>query len=100
MSEKDHPGYGRREQVIGATVGAVYEAGATYEEVDHPAHYKQGGIEAIDVIEAWDLNFSLGSVLKYIARHGRKPGQTAVVDLEKAAWYCQREADRLRKAAK
>ncbi|HVZ89577.1 MAG TPA: DUF3310 domain-containing protein [Polyangia bacterium] len=29
------------------------------EAVDHPAHYKSGGIEAIDVIEAFGLGFCL-----------------------------------------
>ena len=36
--------------------------------VDHPAHYNRGSIEAIDVIEDWGLNFSLGSAIKYICR--------------------------------
>ena len=67
------------------------------EMVNHPAHY--GGAddpyEAIKVIEVWNLNFSLGSVVKYVARHGSKPGADAVEDLRKAAWYCEREALRL-----
>lgn len=54
--------------------------------------------EAIKVIEAWDLNFNLGSVLKYIARHGKKPGADVIHDLRKAAWYCEREANRLEHA--
>ena len=45
-----------------------------YEYVDHPSHYNVGGIEAIDVIAAWNLGFWLGSVVKYVARLGRKPG--------------------------
>ena len=81
-------GFGR-EVVIGS---------GAYEHVDHPPHYKKGGIEAIDVIEAWDLNFSLGSVVKYISRHGRKPGESAVKDLEKSVWYLQREIERIKKA--
>ena len=67
------------------------------EQIDHPAHY--GGAddpyEAIKVIDAWGLNFSLGSALKYISRHGKKPGAEAPVDLRKAAWYLLHEADRL-----
>ena len=67
------------------------------EAVDHPAHY--GGAdnpyEAIKVIEAWDLKFSPGAAVKYIARHGKKPGASAVKDLRKAAWYCEREAARI-----
>ena len=63
------------------------------EAVNHPAHYNIGGIEAIDVIEAWDLNFCLGNVLKYIARAGHKTFTDAGIleDLKKARWYLDRE---------
>jgi hypothetical protein len=47
--------------------------------------------EAIKVIEAWNLNFLLGNVLKYIARRGRKEGATEAEDLRKAASYLHRE---------
>lgn len=69
----------------------------TKESVDHPDHYggRNDPFEAIKVIEAWSLNFALGAAVKYIARHGRKPGADAVQDLRKAAWYLNREADRL-----
>lgn len=56
--------------------------------VDHPPHYSRGGIEAIDVIEAWDLGFHLGNALKYIARAGHK--NSASQDIDKAIWYLQR----------
>jgi len=58
------------------------------ESVNHPAHY--GGdttYEAIKVIDAWGLNFSLGSVLKYICRAGKKEGVSPLEDLHKALWY-------------
>ncbi len=42
-----------------------------------------------EVIEAWGLDFHLGSVLKYIARQGHK--DSAVKDLGKAVWYLQRK---------
>ena len=53
--------------------------------------------EAIKVIEAWGLNFSLGNVLKYIARAGQK-GSAAdhAADLEKAVWYLHRELERVK----
>lgn len=40
------------------------------ETVNHPYHYggEHNPYEAIKVIEAWELNFRLGSVLKYINR--------------------------------
>jgi len=43
------------------------------ESVNNPKHY--GGnttYEAIKVIEAWELNFHLGNVVKYISRAGKK----------------------------
>jgi hypothetical protein len=60
--------------------------------VNHPPHYKSGGIETIDFIEAKDLNYRLGNVVKYVARAGKK-ATDPVQDLEKAAWYLQREID-------
>ena len=59
------------------------------EAVNHPAHYQAGGLEAIDVIEAFGLGFSLGNAAKYILRAGRKGD--AVEDLKKARWYLDRE---------
>ena len=62
--------------------------------VEHPDHYQSpNGLEAIDVIEAFfHDNFHLGNVFKYLARAGKKGDY--VEDLEKAAWYLQREIDR------
>lgn len=65
------------------------------ETVDHPSHYTNGGIETIDVIEAWQLGFALGNAVKYISRAGRKDGATTVEDLKKARWYLEREIHRL-----
>ena len=61
--------------------------------VRNPSHYKSGGIEVIDVIEAFELNFRLANVIKYVLRAGRKGD--ALEDLEKAAWYLDREIDKL-----
>jgi transposase len=60
--------------------------------VNHPKHYKAGGIETIDFIESKDLNYRLGNVVKYISRAGKKDSDP-VQDLEKAAWYLKREID-------
>jgi hypothetical protein len=60
--------------------------------VDHPTHYNKGKIEAIEIIEDWDLNFNLGNVIKYVLRAPYK-GET-VQDLEKAHWYLTRELKR------
>ena len=63
------------------------------ETVNHPSYYKTGGIEAIDVIEAWELGFNLGNVVKYIARAGHKTADS-LQDLKKAEWYLSREIKR------
>ena len=56
----------------------------------NPEHYQRDGIEPIDVIEAWGLDFRLANAIKYIARAGRKPGESRDADLEKAANYIHR----------
>lgn len=61
-------------------------------KVDHPRHYNAGSIEAIEVIEDWQLNFCLGNVIKYIARSEHKGNPKE--DLEKALWYLTREIER------
>jgi hypothetical protein len=65
--------------------------------VNHPPHYKTGGIETIDFIEAKDLNYRLGNVIKYVSRAGKKETDP-VQDLEKAMFYLKREID-VRKSA-
>jgi hypothetical protein len=65
--------------------------------VNHPAHYTFGKIEVIDVIEDWQLNFHCGQVVKYVARAGRKDPAKHVEDLQKGAYYLNREIERLKK---
>jgi hypothetical protein len=59
------------------------------EMVSHPQHY--GGedniYEAIKVIDAWELGFSLGNTVKYISRAGKKNQNKELEDLKKALWY-------------
>lgn len=65
--------------------------------IDHPEHYTSGGVEAIDFIDAKELNFNLGNVVKYVARCGRKKSKKmsieakALEDLKKARWYLDHE---------
>jgi hypothetical protein len=59
------------------------------DNVNHPAHYKVGGIETIDFIEAKGLNYHLGNVVKYITRADTKGNREE--DLLKARWYLNRE---------
>ena len=65
------------------------------EVVNHPAHYggENNPYEAIKVIEAWGLGFSLGNCVKYIARAGKKDDR--LTDLKKAMWYLSREIQNL-----
>lgn len=71
--------------------------GQPADSVDHPPHYGGAGnpYEAIKVIEAWGLGFSLGNCLKYIARAGKKGAR--LEDLKKAQWYLAREISTLEK---
>lgn len=57
--------------------------------VNHPFHYKVGGIETIDFIEAKKLNYNMGNAVKYISRADHKGNKKQ--DLEKAKWYIDRE---------
>jgi hypothetical protein len=61
--------------------------------VNHPYHYKVGGIETIDFIEAKDLNYNMGNAVKYISRADHKGNKKQ--DLEKAVWYLNREIGKL-----
>lgn len=60
-----------------------------------PKHY-ESKIQPVDAIEAWGLGFNLGNVVKYVARAGRKDGESELADLEKAAWYLARAVARVR----
>lgn len=53
---------------------------------DTPDHYKLDP-EPIDVIKAWGLDFCKGNVIKYVARAGRKTGESEYSDLHKAMNY-------------
>lgn len=61
----------------------------TLDNVNHPAHYKVGGIETIEFIEAKKLGYNLGNVIKYITRADHKGN--VYEDLCKARWYLNRE---------
>ena len=64
----------------------------------NPKHYTDFSITPVDAIEAWKLEFSLGNAVKYIARAGKKAGETSLDDLRKAQWYLNREIERQEKA--
>lgn len=63
-----------------------------HDAVDNPIHYQsESGLEAIEVIEAFELNFNLGNAIKYILRADKKGNK--VQDLDKAIWYLIREIE-------
>ena len=49
-------------------------------------HYKSMPIEPVEFIEANNLGFCEGSIVKYVARHKVKGGAD---DIRKAIHYCQ-----------
>ena len=64
--------------------------------VNHPQHYTKhpSGIECIQITE--HMNFCIGNAIKYLWRADLK--ENAITDLEKAAWYINREIERRTKA--
>ena len=46
--------------------------------------------------EKWQkLNVTRGNAVKYISRAGKKNPETEIEDLQKAAWYINKEIQRL-----
>lgn len=78
-------------------VAVVTDIVATHhtDMVNHPPHYTKGGIETIDFIEAKELGYNLGNVVKYITRADHKGDKHE--DLCKARWYLNREISKLSK---
>ena len=62
----------------------------------NPPHYQgfSNGAQVVDITE--HLSFSAGSAIKYLARAGKKDPAKHVEDLEKAAWFVQREIQRVK----
>lgn len=74
--------------------GAVTMVEPKTDNVNHPAHYKVGGIETIDYIQAKlspeeFRGYLKGNILKYLSRAGNKGSYEE--DLLKARWYMNRE---------
>lgn len=62
--------------------------------VNHPPHYTQhpSGVECITIIE--HMPYNIGAAMKYLWRAGQKDGEPMEQDLQKAAWYVNRELQR------
>lgn len=63
-------------------------------DVVRPDYYKSDGIEVLDLTDAFDLNFNLGNVVKYVVRAGKKDGEEKEKDLAKAKFYLNRELNK------
>jgi len=66
-----------------------------YKDNTTPYHY-QGTTQPIDLINAQNLNFNLGNVVKYVCRAGKKQGENVLSDLEKAKNYINYEIERVK----
>ena len=75
------------------TLNTVSRNREIQDNVNHPPHYKVGGIEVIDFIEAKKFNYNLGNVIKYVSRADHKGNR--LEDLKKARWYLDREIESL-----
>jgi len=64
------------------------------EKVNHPSHYNQG-IEVIEYIESWKMDFVTGNIIKYVSRHQYK--KNPIEDLKKAKWYLEKLIERCEK---
>lgn len=66
--------------------------------VEHPSHYNQGGIECIEAIKAATVGktgieaFCVGNAIKYLFRYEEKNG---LEDVKKAQWYINRLIEEL-----
>lgn len=61
-----------------------------------PLHYQ--GDYVMRVIEDFRLDFCDGTVVKYLLRAGKKPGESSLRDHKKASWYLNRKIRQLQSA--
>lgn len=89
LAKKKTKPKGAKKKKPNELIGVLKE---TESDVVSPSHYKVGGIETWDFIEAKRLNYNLGNVVKYISRADYKGKD--IVDLKKALEYLSREIKR------
>ena len=68
-----------------------------HDMINHPKHYVQGKIEPIDYINANNLDYLEGNVIKYVSRYKFKNGEE---DLLKAQFYLNMLIEREKDSAK
>lgn len=97
IDDKSEPGSWKAalEVTRGATTTAPGELRFHFpnDPVNHPDHYKVGGIETIDYIQAKlspeeFAGYCRGNALKYISRAGHK--DVTAQEIGKAIWYLER----------
>lgn len=66
--------------------------------INHPPHYNKGGIEVIDVADAYELDRYDHNVIKYVLRAKFKGNELA--DLKKAQFYLNRKIERMQNGSK
>ena len=85
--------YDEELDILFDSYGVVYEKCKWIEPLTtstKPTHYQtQTEFDVIDFCKAYDLNFNLGNVVKYLSRAGKKGDR--MEDLKKALDYLQRE---------
>ena len=83
-------------ELVEAANVAQGEADEVPADAINPAHYQgfSNGAQVVDITE--HLSFNRGSAVKYIARAGKKDGNSDIQDLLKAEWFIQRELCKLR----
>ena len=58
-----------------------------------PDHYSlPDGTRAYDITQHFD--FTVGTIIKYLIRHGKKEGESSLDDLKKARWYLEQLIER------
>lgn len=100
---KKLPHYGRarkktREPITLADLAAEGMTVRVVDTINHPPHYTAhpSGVECITVTE--HFGFNIGNAIKYLWRAGLKSSDP-LEDLHKAAWYVNREIERLTRKA-
>lgn len=76
-------------------MAVFHSASEISDPVNHPSHYTFGKIEVLDVLDDWNLGYNRSCVIKYIARAGKKDPTKELEDLQKAAFYLNREIQKL-----
>ena len=82
----------------GEMIMGIYDEKSVDEKEDvinNPSHYCFGKYEPVKVIQDWGLGFCLGNVIKYIARAGKKDGNSTLQDLKKAKKYLEFEIEKI-----